>query len=298
VSATAATQPSASRQVLGASGVARRGVRPRARTLGLYALLTAASLIVAFPLLLAASYSFMSEGEIASYPPRLVPSTFQLDNYQRVLSTVPLVRYLFNSFLASSLVVIGQLVTASLAAFAFSFLVFPGRNWLFGLFLATMMIPWEATIIPNYMTVRALGWLDTYQGLSVPFMAQAFGTFLLRQSFLQLPRDLFDAAVVDGAGKLRFLWAVVLPLSRPALATLAVYAFLWTWNLYFWPLLVTNDPQMRTTQVGIAQLRFEETLRWGYLMAGVTMIVLPTLLLLVLGQRHLVRGLTAGAVKG
>jgi sn-glycerol 3-phosphate transport system permease protein len=274
----------------------RRGLRPK--TLGLYLLLTVASIIVAFPLLLALSYSFMSEGEIASYPPRLLPSTLQLDNYQRVLSNVPLARYLLNSFVASSLVVIGQLITASLAAFAFSFLVFPGRGWLFGLFLATMMIPWEATIIPNYMTVRTLGWLDTYQGLSVPFMAQAFGVFLLRQSFLQLPRDLFDAAVVDGAGKLRFLWAIVLPLSRPALATLAVYAFLSTWNQYFWPLLVTNDPLMRTTQVGIAQLRFEETLRWGYLMAGVTMIVLPTLVLLVLGQRHLVRGLTAGAVKG
>ena len=278
--------------------MAVRPLRLRLRTLGLYALLALASLVVVFPLLLAVSYSFMSEGEIASYPPRLLPSAPQLDNYQRVLSSVPLLRYLLNSFISASLVVIGQLVTASLAAFAFAFLAFPGRNFLFGLFLATMMIPWEAIIIPNYMTVRSLGWLDTYQGLAVPFMAQAFGTFLLRQSFLQLPRDLFDAAVVDGASRLRFLWSVVLPLSRPALATLAVYAFLWTWNLYFWPLLITNDPLMRTTQVGIGQLRFEETLRWGYVMAGVTMIVLPTLLLLVLGQRHLVRGLTAGAVKG
>jgi sn-glycerol 3-phosphate transport system permease protein len=176
--------------------------------------------------------------------------------------------------------------------------VFPGRNALFVAFLATMMIPWEATIIPNYITIRSLGWLDTYQGLAVPFMAQAFGTFLLRQSFLQLPRDLFDAAVVDGSGKLRFLWSIVIPLSRPALATLAVYAFLATWNQYFWPLLITNDPMMRTTQVGIAQLRFEETLRWGYVMAGVIMVVLPTLVLLVLGQRQLVRGLTAGGVKG
>jgi sn-glycerol 3-phosphate transport system permease protein len=298
VTTTAATRTSAASQAAATTAVVRRGARVRPRTVGVYVLLTLASIIVAFPLLLALSYSFMSEGEIASYPPRLLPSTLQLDNYQRVLSNVPLARYLLNSFLASSLVVIGQLITASLAAFAFSFLVFPGRGWLFGLFLATMMIPWEATIIPNYMTIRSLGWLDTYQGLSVPFMAQAFGTFLLRQSFLQLPRDLFDAAVVDGAGKLRFLWAIVLPLSRPALATLAVYAFLWTWNLYFWPLLITNDPLMRTTQVGIGQLRFEETLRWGYVMAGVTMIVLPTLLLLVLGQRHLVRGLTAGAVKG
>jgi sn-glycerol 3-phosphate transport system permease protein len=214
------------------------------------------------------------------------------------MASVPIGRYLLNSFIASSLVVVGQLVTASLAAFAFSFLSFRGKNLLFLIFVSTMMVPWEATIIPNYMTIRTLGWLDSYQGLSVPFMATAFGTFLLRQSFLQLPRDLFDAAVIDGASKQRFLWSVVLPLSRPALATLAVYGFLNTWNQYFWPLLITNQTLMRTTQVGIAQLRFEETLRWGYLMSGVVMVVIPTLVLLLIGQRQLVRGLTAGAIKG
>jgi sn-glycerol 3-phosphate transport system permease protein len=263
-----------------------------------YALLVVASLLVALPLLLAFSYSFMSDGEISSFPPPLLPTRPQLDNYQRVIAQIPIGRYILNSFIASALVVGGQLVTSSLAAFAFSFLAFRGKNLLFLLFLSTMMVPFEATIIPNYMTMRSLNWLDTYQGLSVPFMAAAFGTFLLRQSFLQLPRDLFDAAVVDGATRFRFLWWIVVPLSRPALATLAVYAFLSTWNQYFWPLLVTNQPLMRTTQVGIASLRFEETLRWGNIMAGVTLVVLPTLLLLLIGQRQLVRGLTAGAVKG
>ena len=272
--------------------------RLRLSTLGLYLALALVSLLVAFPLLLAFSYSLMTESEIASYPPPILPSAPTLDNYWRAIASIPIGRYLLNSFIASSLVVVGQLVTASLAAFAFSFLRFRGKNLLFLIFISTMMVPWEATIIPNYITVRTLGWLDSYQGLSVPFMATAFGTFLLRQSFLQLPRDLFDAAVIDGASKLRFLWSVVLPLSRPALATLAVYGFLSTWNQYFWPLLITNQTLMRTTQVGIAQLRFEETLRWGYLMAGVVMVVLPTLALLLFGQRQLVRGLTAGAVKG
>jgi sn-glycerol 3-phosphate transport system permease protein len=266
--------------------------------LGTYLLLVLASLLVAFPLLLGLSYSFMSESDIATYPPPLISLEPRLDNYQRVLSTIPIGRYIVNSFVASTLVVLGQIVTSSLAAFAFSFLSFPGKTFLFVVFLSTMMVPFEATIIPNYVTVRQLEWLDTYQGLSVPFMATAFGTFLLRQSFLQLPRDLFDAAVVDGASRFRFLWWIVLPLSRPALATLAVYGFLSTWNQYFWPLLVTNQTLMRTTQVGIASLRFEETLRWGNMMAGVTMVVVPTLALLVLGQRQLVRGLTAGAVKG
>ncbi len=286
-----------------AAGI-RTAARPRAstaqvaRTVGQYVLLSAVSLVVAFPILTAFSYSFMTESQIATYPPPIVPAGLHFDNYARVINGIPIFRYLLNSFVASSLVVVGQLVTASLAAYAFAFLRFRAKNLLFLVFLSTMMIPWEATIIPNYMTIRQLGWLDTYQGLAVPFMAQAFGTFLLRQSFLQLPRDLFDAAVVDGASKFRFLWWIVLPLSRPALATLAVYSFLNTWNQYFWPLLVTNQTLMRTTQVGVAQMRFEETLRWGYLMAGVSMIVLPTLVLLVLGQRQLIRGLTAGAIKG
>ena len=272
-------------------------VSPARRAL-VYLLLALASLAVVFPLLLAFSYSFMSESEIATYPPPLLPRAPTLDNYARVIATIPIGRYLVNSFVVSALVVLGQIITASLAAFAFVFLEFRWKTALFFIFLSTLMVPWEATIIPNYMTIRDLGWLDTYQGLAVPFMATAFGTFLLRQSFLQIPRDLRDAAVIDGAGPLRLLAMVVIPLARPALGTVAVYGFLSTWNQYFWPLLVTNQTLMRTTQIGVVQLRFEETLRWGLVMAGVMMIALPTLALLVMGQRQLVRGLTAGAVKG
>lgn len=275
------------------------------KTIGLYTLLALMALVVAFPLLIALSYSFMQERDISSYPPPIVPVNPTLDNFREIFdralrpsSPLPIFNYLFNSFLVATAVVIGQLITASLAAYAFAFLPFPGKNLLFLGFLATLMIPWEATIIPNYLTIRDLGWVDTYQGLAVPFMATGFGTFLLRQSFLQIPRDLYDAAVMDGAGRFRFLWQIVIPLSRPALGTLAVYSFLATWNQYFWPLLVTNQPIMRTVQVGIVQLKFEESLRWGLVMAGVVIIVIPTLLLLVLGQRQLVRGLTAGAIKG
>lgn len=240
----------------------------------------------------------MSESDIASFPPRILPPTPTLDNYGTVFATIPIGRYLLNSFVVSSAVVVGQLVTASLAAYAFSFLTYPGRRFLFFVFLATLMIPWEATIIPNYMTIRSIGWLDTYQGLAVPFLATAFGTFLLRQAFLQIPRELWDSARIDGASSFRFFRTMVLPLTRPALATVAIYGFLSTYNQYFWPLLITNQTLMRTTQVGIAQLRFEETLRWGLVMAGVVMVAAPTLALLVIGQRQLIRGLTAGAVKG
>ena len=263
-----------------------------------YIFLAIASIVVAFPLLLALSYSFMSESEIATFPPPVLPKAPTFTNYETVFATIPIGRYLLNSFIVSTAVVIGQLLTASLAAYAFAFLQFRWRNVLFFLFLSTLMIPWEATIIPNYLTIRQVGWLDTYQGLAVPFMATAFGTFLLRQAFLQIPRELWDAARIDGASTLRFLVSTVIPLSRPALGTVAIYAFLSTYNQYFWPLLITNVTEMRTTQVGIAQLRFEETLRWGLVMAGVIMVAAPTLALLVLGQRQLVRGLTAGAVKG
>ena len=263
-----------------------------------YALLAVAAIVVAFPLLLALSYSLMTESQIASFPPPILPATPNLDNYGTVFATIPIGRYLLNSFVVSTAVVIGQLITASLAAYAFAFLTFRWRNALFFLFLSTLMIPWEATIIPNYLTIRQIGWLDTYQGLAVPFMATAFGTFLLRQAFLQIPRELWDAARIDGASTLRFLVSTVIPLARPALGTVAIYGFLSTYNQYFWPLLITNVTDMRTTQVGIAQLRFEETLRWGLVMAGVIMVAVPTLALLVLGQRQLIRGLTAGAVKG
>ena len=268
------------------------------RTVFNYALLVIGSIVVAFPLLLALSYSLMSESEIASFPPPILPAAPTLENYGKVFATIEIGRYLLNSFVVSTAVVFGQLLTASLAAYAFSFLVFRGRQILFFLFLSTLMIPWEATIIPNYMTIRTIGWLDTYQGLAVPFMATAFGTFLLRQAFLQVPRELWDAARIDGASTFRFLISTVIPLSRPALGTVAIYGFLSTYNQYFWPLLITNQTLMRTTQVGITQLRFEETLRWGLVMAGVIMVAVPTLALLVLGQRQLIRGLTAGAVKG
>jgi ABC-type glycerol-3-phosphate transport system permease component len=260
--------------------------------------LTLVAIVVAFPLLLALSYSLMAERDIVQFPPPILPAHPTFANYDTVLNTIPIGRYLLNSFVVSSAVVIGQLVTASLAAYAFSFLVFRGRSLLFFLFLSTLMIPWEATIIPNYLTVRQLGWVDTYQGLAVPFMATAFGTFLLRQGFMQIPRELWDSARIDGASSFHFLRTMVLPLSRPALATVGIYGFLSTYNQYFWPLLITNQTLMRTTQVGVAQLRFEESARWGVIMAGVILVAVPTLALLIAGQRQLIRGLTAGAVKG
>jgi len=263
-----------------------------------YIVLSAAALIVLFPLLYAVSISFETAAETAAYPPQLIPSGLNWEGYQKALVIAPVLRFIFNSFVVSLAVTLGQLITCSLAAYAFSFLDFPGRNRMFFVFLSTMMIPWEVTIIPNYFTIKDLGWLDTYAGLSVPFLASAFGTFLLRQSFLTLPRELQDAARLDGCGHFRFFLNIVLPLSRPALGTLAVYAFLTTYNMYLWPLLITNTDHMRTVQIGLAMLQWDQAISWNSTMAGVVMVSLPTAILLILGHKQLVRGMTAGAIKG
>jgi ABC-type glycerol-3-phosphate transport system permease component len=264
----------------------------------LYVILTLAAIIILYPIYTTLNISLLSDPEVATYPPKLIPTGFQIDNFTRALAQAPLGRYLFNSVLQSTLVMMGQLFTASLAAYAFAFINFKFRNFFFLVFLATMMIPWEATIIPNYLTVKQLEWTDTFQGLAVPFMATGFGTFLLRQFFMKIPHELQDAAEIDGCGSLRFLVTIVLPLARPALGTLAVYSFLQTYNQYLWPLLITNDQNMRTVQIGLTLLQDEERLKTNIVAAGVVMVLIPTFVLFVFSNKQLIRGLTAGAVKG
>lgn len=264
----------------------------------LYTLLIVVAIIVLFPLWSALTISTLNDAQVALYPPRLWPSGLNLENFRRALEQAPLGRYLLNSIVQSTIVMVGQLVTASLAAYAFAFIPFKGRNFWFLVFLSTMMIPWEATIIPNYLTIKSIGWNDTYLGLSAPFLATAFGTFLLRQFFLSLPKELRDAAIIDGSSDFRFLTTIVLPLARPALGTLAVYSFLQTYNQYLWPLLITNNQQMRTVQIGIALLQDQERFMFNIVMAGVVIILIPTFTLFIIGNRQLIRGLTAGAVKG
>lgn len=264
----------------------------------LYMLLILVSIVVLFPIYTAVTISLLDDTQVAQYPPQLYPTHFNLNNYVRALEQAPLLRYLFNSVVQSTLVMLGQLTTACLAAYAFAFIDFKWKNVLFLVFLATLMIPWEATIIPNYLTIKKLGWDNTFQGLAVPFMATGFGTFLLRQFFLKIPKELHDAAIIDGCGNFRFLTTIVLPLARPALGTLAVYSFLQTYNQYLWPLLITNDQSMRTVQIGIALLQDEERFMFNIVMAGVVFVLTPTFILFFFSNRQLIRGLTAGAVKG
>jgi ABC-type glycerol-3-phosphate transport system permease component len=262
-----------------------------------YVLLIAAALILLFPLFFSLSLALQGP----TLAPSLIPDFNNLDwgVFNTAFQQEPLLgRWILNSFVVALVVTIGQLFTSALAAYALATLTFPGKTLFFFIFLGTLMIPWEATIVPNYLTVVQLGWKDSYQGLIAPFLASGFGIFLLRQYFLTIPRDLYEAAVIDGCGRLRYLWSILLPLSRPALGTLAVYAFLNTYNQYYWPLLVTDSPEWRTTQVGITAFRSTEVALYNLQMAGTLIVMVPTLLLLVLGQRQLVRGLTSGALKG
>jgi sn-glycerol 3-phosphate transport system permease protein len=267
------------------------------RTSLLYAALSIVALLVLLPLLFALSLSV--QGPTLS--PTLLPDFSKLDwsSFQDVFREEPnLTRWIVNSFVVSLAVTLGQLITSALAAYALANIDFPGKPFFFFVFLGSLMIPWESTIIPNYLTITRLGWKDSYQGLIIPFMASGFGVFLLRQHFKAIPRDLYEAAVLDGCSSTRYLWSILVPLSRPALATLAVYTFLNTWNQYYWPLLIIDSPEWRTTQIGITAFRSSEVTIYNLQMASTIIVMLPTLILLVLGQRQLVSGLTAGALKG
>lgn len=254
--------------------------------------------IILFPLIYALMISFMKPEDIFQYPPKIIPTSLYLGNYIEALKSVPILRFILNSFIVSSVVTVGQIVTASLAAYAFTYYDFKGKNLIFLMFLSTMMIPGEATIIANYLTIRSLNWLDTYKALIIPNLSTALGIFLMRQFFLTIPKDYYEAAAIDGATKFQFFVKVLLPLSRPAIGSLAIYSFLMTWNQYMWPLLVTNRDEMRTVQIGISMLQMAESQSFGLIMAGVIMIIIPSLIAFIVGQKQLIEGLSAGALKG
>ena len=263
-----------------------------------YAALTVAAVIILFPIYITLVYSLQPVEKIFSYPPTLYVSDPQWDTYRRAFETGSLGRYLVNSFIVSLAITTGQVATSVMAAYAFAFLRFPFRNLLFIVFLTTLMVPWEVTIIPNYQTISTLGWLDSYQGLIVPFLATAFGTFLLRQAFMTVPRDLRDAAAIDGYGHFGFMLQVVVPLSRAAIGALAVFSFLLAWNQYLWPLLITNQDDYRTVQIGLKALVSSNIDEFNLVMAGTVIAAAPILALLILFQKQLIRGLTSGAIKG
>ena len=249
----------------------------------------AASMLVPFLWML--STSLMDELEVFRFPPRLMPDTPRWENYSGAFSARPFGRYFLNSFVFAILIVLGQLFTAATAGYAFAKFQFKGRDKLFLLYLSTMMVPAVVVLIPRFLLIDTLGWIDTYAGLVSTELVTVWGVFLMRQYFRTVPKELEDAARIDGAGPWRVFWTISLPLAKPALATLGLFAFIDAWKNLLWPLVVTTSMSMRTVEVGIASFHGTFVFNWPYQMAAAVMAVLPIMLLFFFTQRYLVRGI-------
>lgn len=275
--------------------VAHRG---RLRAVLRYVLLVAVALVVLFPIYMTVVTSLLSAPQVAHRPPLLYPSSPLWSNYSNAFNTGHLGLYLRNSAIQSISITIAVLITSVLAAYAFTFVRFPVKRLLFGACVASLMVPAEVTIIPNYQTIAAFGWLNSFPALIVPFMASGVGIFLFRQSFRQLPTELRDAATLDGLGHVTYLTRVVLPLSTPVIGAFGVFAFLGAWNQYLWPLIVQPAGTVETVQIGLRELVGTSFSDIGVRAAGTILAALPIFVVLLIFQRSLVRGLTTGAVKG
>ena len=275
--------------------------RPTSRLLGhalAYALMIAGAVVTLLPFLWMVSTSLNELENVGSLPPQWIPDPVVLHNYGDVWDQLPFGNFLFNSTYITLLNVIGQLLVCSLSAYAFARLEFRGRDKLFYLYLATMMIPGQVTLIPAFVLMRWLSWIDSPLALIVPGLGSAFGIFLLRQFFLTIPKELEDAARIDGYGLWGIYWHIILPLSRPALATLAVFTFLGSWNDFLWPFVVINTSERMTLPVGLSFLSQNHSTQWPQLMAGSTMSLIPVVLVFLLAQRYFVEGITVTGLKG
>ena len=263
------------------------------------AILLLPAILQLFPLFYLLCMSFKTGSEVMAYPPTVLPHALNFSNYTSALHAAPLWRFLFNSLLVSFAITFLQVLTAILAAFALARFEFPGKSVVFGLFIATMLVPGEVTIIPNYFTLARLGWIDSFAGLIIPWSASGFGVFLLYQFFRSVPKELEEAAALDGASRLRFLFQILVPLSLPAITAFAVYAFINAWNQYLWPLVIVQSTSMQTAQIGLGMFRSQnESMSWGVIMAATAMLIAPTVVLFVFAQKQFVRGLTMSGLKG
>jgi multiple sugar transport system permease protein len=263
-----------------------------------YAALGLGSVAMLVPFLWMVSTSFKSDGEIFAYPPIWIPETILWQNYPKVLELLPFKRYLINTTFVATTVTILEVATSSLAAFAFARLPFPGRDRLFLVYLGTLMVPGQVTIIPNFLLMSWFGWTNSYLALIIPAAFTAFGTFLLRQFFLSIPVELEQAARIDGCGYFGIYRHIILPLSGPALATLTIFVFMTQWNAFLWPLIVTNSDNYRTLTVGLSYFRDEYSTQFNYLMAGTVMNVIPILVVFAFLQRYFVRGIALTGLTG
>lgn len=289
----------------------RRGVRPT-RALR-YVILSAGAVLFVAPFAYMVSSSFQPLSEIFSYPPKWIPSDPTLQNYRDFFGSGHQIgRWIVNSAFTTSAITIAQLFFSSLVAYTFAKRSFPGRDVLFFLMLATMMLPIQITIIPNYLILKGIplfggndfagvgghGWLDSYWGIIMPNLVNPFGIFLLRQYMKSIPDELLDAARIDGAGHFKLYWKVVLPLSRPALAALAIFTFQFWWSAFFWPLIVVSSPQLYTLPLGLALFQEQNRTVWNLIMAGSVLAAIPLIVIFLIFQRQFVRGISLQGMKG
>ncbi|MBW9156845.1 carbohydrate ABC transporter permease [Clostridium tagluense] len=236
--------------------------------------------------------------EVMSMPPKWIPSKFMWENFKEALVTVPFQRYLFNSILVAVCVTLGELFTTILASYAFSYIPFRYKNILFIILVATMMVPSEILMIPNYVTLSNFGWINSYKALIFPWCASIFSIFLLRQQFSTVPYSYYKSAKMDGCSDFRYLFTILVPLSMPTLVSIAILKFINSWNSYMWPLITTNTKEMRTLPVALAAFSSEAGTRYNVLMAFSVMMVAPVIILYLFTQKHIIKGISKSGLKG
>jgi multiple sugar transport system permease protein len=267
------------------------------KNVSIYVIRYGMALLTLMPFLWMVLTSVKDIADIFTYPPKWWPEEFHFENYIDAFEAAPFGKYYLNSIFVAAAVTLGQIITCSMAAFAFARLQFKGRDVLFYIFLGTMMIPYNVTMIPSFMILYWLGWIDSYYALIVPGLASAFGTFLLRQFFLTIPKELEEAAYIDGASKLTVLWRIIVPLAKPAIATLAIFTFMGVFNDFIWALIVLNSEEMYTVQLGLAIFRDRYVTDWDLLMAGSVTAVLPILIVFFVAQKYFIKGITLSGLK-
>jgi ABC-type sugar transport system, permease component len=258
----------------------------------------ALGVFIILPIIYAVLISFMPANQIMSRPPKFIPRTWILKNYRMAITMTTLGRFMLNSLIMAGISSIVRVITSAMAAFAFSFFKFKGKNTIFMLFMGTIMIPGDIVLVTNYQTVARMGLINTYAGMMIVFLCSATNIFMMRQYFLTFSKTLKEAAVIDGCGNFRFFIRILLPLSTPVMTTIFISAFIGTWNTYLWPMLVTNENLMRTVQVGVTMMNFPDGVVYGPVMAASVLVLLPTLLIFLVFQKKIVSGIMGGSVKG
>ncbi|NQX65382.1 carbohydrate ABC transporter permease [Paenibacillus alba] len=268
------------------------------RNLLSHLILIVAAIVLMFPFVWMLSGSFKDNLEVVRMPPNLIPDTFKFSNYVEITKFFPIYRFLGNSVAVSIITTAAQIVVCAMAAFVFAKIPFRGRETLFVLYLITMMIPMQVTMTPLFIVFQKLHLTNTYLGLILPGIFSAYGTFLLRQHIMTIPDPLIEAARMDGASYLRVFMSIILPLSKPALATLAIFAFMASWNNFLWPLIITSDKELMTLPIGLSKLQGRWATEWNILMAGNVISFIPIFIVFLFASRYFIKGMTMSGVKG